>query len=313
MAGLTAGDELFIYNSQGTNAGDYEFVKIARVNTYTLDLEAGLFHTYPADDAVFVYRVPQYTDVIIQEGGTITANTWNASTGGGVVVFRASGSISISGTGGINVSERGYQGHNRQVDEENGYQGEGYLCIGIQSVEPNENGGGGGLYAAGGGGGGGHAIQGTDGLEGYHPPDGNGLGGLAVGNQELTSLFFGGAGGTGGDNDGTTAPNPNGGHGGGIIYIASPTINIKNVLANGGAGKEGAPGSQDGGSGGGAGGSILIISDEVNITGDVTAIGGIGFTPVNAQGGKGGDGSVGRIRINAATINGVTIPAAYTD
>ncbi|MBN2443916.1 MAG: hypothetical protein JXJ04_21315 [Spirochaetales bacterium] len=313
ITGISAGDELFICNTRGSGAGTYEFVTITQVNTFTCDLETALFNSYPADDSVFVYRVPHYTDVIVQEGGMIIADTWNGSTGGGVVVFRATGSINISGNGGINVSEKGYQGHNRQADNANGFQGEGYLGIGIQSVEPNGNGGGGGVHSSSGGGGGGHYSVGTNGEVGFNDiPERIGKGGLAVGTPELASIFFGGAGGTGADNDSNEALNPNGGHGGGLIYIASPLINIKNVLANGGAGKEGSPGSQDGGSGGGAGGSIYIIGDTVNITGDVTAIGGIGFTPLN-EGGKGGDGSVGRIRIKADTIVGITIPAAYTD
>jgi large repetitive protein len=318
VTGISAGDEVFMYNSQGPGAGEYEFAEVTAVHTFTLDVSTPLTNTYPEEATVFVYRVPHYTDVIVGNDGIITAQTWDPSSGGGVVVFRASGSISVIGTGRIDVSGMGYRGPDRQIDDDPGIQGEGYPGIGIQSVEPNGNGGGGGgggyLY---GGGGGGHANPGGNGSpQPVEPPVLYGLGGYAVGNPELTQLFFGGAGGTGDDNDGNVSENPNGGSGGGIIYIAAPVLTIKNVLANGTAGKHGGNSSsdteQDGGAGGGAGGSIYLIGNSVTITGDVTAIGGVGRIPEDAPDSKGGDGSMGRIRIKAAAIDGVTVPAAYT-
>ncbi|MBN2443720.1 MAG: hypothetical protein JXJ04_20330 [Spirochaetales bacterium] len=312
--GFTEGDELFIYDSRGTGAGTYEFVTITQVSGTVLDIESPLEKDFPGTDLVFVYRVPHYTTVYVYDGGTITAAAWNETTGGGIVVFRATESINIIGSGKIDVSGKGYQGHNRQADGEAGFQGEGYLGIGTQNTAQNGNAGGGGGATGNGqegaGGGGGHAFNGANGVDGTNGI--GGIGGIAMSNPELTTLFFGGAGGTGADNDSGSAVNPNGGHGGGIIYISAPLLYIKNIIADGGNGKSTI--QEDGGAGGGAGGSIYLLSDEVNITGDITALGGIGFTPPdNVNGGKGGDGSVGRIRIKADYIDGFTFPGYYSD
>ena len=61
---------------------------------------------------VVVQRVPQWTTVTINSGGELTANVWDGSSGsGGVVVFRASGAVTVNGTGKINVNAfLGYQG-----------------------------------------------------------------------------------------------------------------------------------------------------------------------------------------------------------
>ena len=310
-AGFNEGDEVFINTAQGvidttSGPGMYEFGRINSIVGTTIILIEGLVNDYVAGDLTFVYRVPNYRSVTISDGASIEADVWNAATGGGVVVFRAAESIYISASGKIDVSGMGYQGSDRQeYDDTPGIQGEGYPGLGVVSSAANGNGGGGGGNTLSGGAGGGHAYVGSGGAQS------GGVGGEAVGNRELTTLFFGGAGGTGHDNDNTGALNPNGGHGGGIIYIAGPEMTLINVLSNGSDGNFSV--DQDGGAGGGAGGSIYIVGDTINIIGNVTALGGEGFLPPNPSGGKGGNGSVGRIRIEAEEINGSTSPFAYMD
>ncbi len=282
--------------------GRFEIHYISSVFQNQLFLDDYLEYNYTSSGGAKhqVLRIHNFTDVMVN--GTMTCSNWDGTTGG-VLIFRASGTLTISSTGLIHVDGKGYRGHNRQGDNQHGYQGEGIFGTGVQSTAPIGNGAGGGLHAYGGGGGGGHAYVGGVGT-GADP----GQGGLTVGDSSLTRVFMGGAGGTGGDNDGGNAANPNGGFGGGIIMIAANQLNNFGIISSDGSAGQHGGGGNDGGAGGGAGGSILVQTVTLQNDSSITAYGGSGY----AGGSTGGTGSVGRIHLVAKTLvnTGTFAPAA---
>ncbi len=222
--------------------------------------------------------MPNYRNVTVN--GTLTANAWNGITGG-FVVFRASGTLSGSGTiladglgfrGGDSANGEGYGGGAAGAD---GY-GNGNTAVG---------------------GGGGYGTAGSSGGSG----GGAGAGGLSYGDPLLNTLFLGSGGGAGGTYKagGTWHDGCNGGNGGGILLVVGQIINYSGTLsANGVRGVGG--GYTPGGSG--AGGSIRIEGNTINLK-NATANG-------NTNGAPGG---VGR---NAAyyqsTYSGNLSPVGYT-
>lgn len=161
--------------------------------------------------------------------------------------------------------------------------GEGGAGQGV-GMNKNHSGGGGGGFAPGAGPG--AAVDcGPLSLDG-------GLAGPKIGDEVLTVLRGGGAGGRGGFS--CNMPTPGGGGGGAVQLTASETITIGGsgkILAGGGGGSGGLGDAEcpllDGaGSGGGAGGAIYIDADEIENRGLLAANGGGG-------GGGGGDGDDG--------------------
>jgi hypothetical protein len=93
--GLAANDEIILINLQGDatnngNVGNYEFLEIQSIASNTLTFESPIQNLYGATTSnldltgqnVIVQRVPQWTDVTLQSGGTLTANAWNGTSGG---------------------------------------------------------------------------------------------------------------------------------------------------------------------------------------------------------------------------------------
>ncbi|MBT3376878.1 MAG: hypothetical protein HN742_08450 [Lentisphaerae bacterium] len=313
ITGFSPGDEILLITMvdpeldlPSNTAGTYSTHTIADTDTALLVLGATLLR--PVDGAGGqvhqVIRVPHYTDVTV--GGTLTCSPWDGQTGG-VLFFRASGTVTVDTDGAIEANAKGYRGHDRQPDGQNGYQGESIRGTGVQSTAANATGGGGGTMTYGGGGGGGHAAAGEAGTR-TNP----GAGGAEIGTADLERLYMGGAGGTGGDNDSNTASNPNGGHGGGVTFVSCRLLtNSGTISADGGNGNANA--GQDGGAGGGAGGSVYVRAAIFVSAGTVAAGGGVGFVPTDTSGGEGGDGAQGRIRIDtqAAGLAGTVTPAAH--
>ena len=316
-SGFSIGDEIIIItmvdaNPSGNTTGKHEFNIITAIsgNTFTLaNVRTNAFNASGTQIHQAI-KVPNYTNVSISAGATLTCNTWDGSTGG-VLCFRANGTLTNAGT--ITSSGKGYRGvgHNAVWRNKNGAQGEGIYGTGFvggnsngsNSVTwngANGNGGGGGTgrQDSGGGAGGGYASNGTNGTnQGSHF---GGTGGLSVGTANLELLIMGGAGGEGGGDEDGQKPGY-GGDGGGIIYIsASVTQNSGTITCNGQNGGNGTGGGCGmGGGGGGAGGSIKLIS-VFSGNGTITSLGGNAGTP-NGCGGLGGSGSLGRIAL-ASTI-----------
>lgn len=305
---FSAGDEILIHQTQDStngNAGKYEFVDIQSVSGNDITLESGLLNDYYsgtfnalAAQVTQVVRVPNYTDVTIQSGGSVTALPWNGFRGG-IVVFRSTGDITFdSGTSGIDVSGLGFRGgdDNGGGNDDPGDPGEGYLGLGwdndltTANTNPNGNGGGGGYgptgYGGTAGGGGGNKTAGGNAIETSSPPA-IAQGGEAVGNAELSLIHLGGGGGGGGDNDNNTPP-ALGGNGGGIVILYAQKI-VKAVIdASGTDGASGGSGAAGDG-GGGAGGVVDLkaFSYSTNVV-DVT--GGDGGNDGADIGGAGGVG-----------------------
>lgn len=311
--GFAAGDEILLITMidpeqdlLSNSVGTYSTHVIADINTNLLVLGGPLERLVDGTGAQKhqVIRIPHYTDVMVN--GTLTCSAWDGTTGG-VLFFRASGTVTVDAEGAIEADAKGYRGHDRQPDQQNGYQGESIHGTGVQSTPANATAGGGGTMSYGGGGGGGHAEAGEPGTK-ANP----GAGGAAIGTADLAKLFMGGAGGTGGDNDSNGAANPNGGHGGGVVYIACRLLANSGLVSADGRNGNTSPG-QDGGAGGGAGGSVFVRTVRLTNAGGITANAGVGFVPGDTAGGEGGDGSVGRIRLdlNSADPIGTVTPAAY--
>ncbi len=308
-AGFAAGQEVFVYQTQGTGAGIYEFGTIASVAGNTLTLSKNLTNVYTVggNSKAQVMRVMQYHDVTVQSGGTLTAHAWDGNTGG-IVVFGSNGITNIQGS--INASAIGYIAGGGVASGSYSHQGEGYVGPRQYSASPNGNGGGGGLQALEGGNGGGGGGNGTIGIQGTNQPanSGPGQGGLVAGIADLSTMFFGGGGGGGGRANSNVGAS--GGNGGGIVFIRAKNITITGAIYSNGANGSCCAGSEGGG-GGGAGGSIKIVGQTVVLGTQVAATGGAGGQ-YGGAGKSGGAGGSGRIRIEYNTLTGTTNPAAST-
>ena len=126
-AGITPGDVLLVYQAQGAtistandstygtvtslgNAGRHEFVSVLAVagNTVTLGTQCSTSPLrYAYDGTAQVLRVPQYSSLQVNAGGSIVPNPWNGSTGG-IVALIVDGTATISGS--INANGRGFRG-----------------------------------------------------------------------------------------------------------------------------------------------------------------------------------------------------------
>lgn len=165
--GLAAGDEIILINLQGTasdaaDAGNHEFLTIASVpDGTTLNVNETIANSYDGTSfggqKVVVQRVPQWTNVTISSGGTLTSNDWDGSSGG-LVVFRATGTVDIQSGGQINVDGKGFRGGaGAGGTYQLGGQGEGANGAGDRTY-----GGGGGGQSCHSGSGGGYGTAGGD-------------------------------------------------------------------------------------------------------------------------------------------------------
>jgi len=319
-----AGQRILIHQSRGTNAGAWEMNEIQAYSAGTITTADPLTYTYTTSgaSAAQVLVVPQYTDVTVNAGVTVTAKAWNGSTGG-ILAFLANGTMAINGTitadakgfrggaGGVTTFDRGWFGE--------GTGGESTQATG-ESPGPNGNGAvpGTTLAASGrGGGGGGNANSGGKGIAGGGQQASESSN--PAGTPDLTLMVFGGAG--GGASGGNSGAGGAGGNGGGIIVVLSAATTIAPtgvISSDGNGGSSVPPNTSRSGGGGGAGGSILLRVGTVTLgANSVTATGGNGGNGGNSGGnpaggaggvapsgdgspdGGGGAGSHGRIRVES--------------
>jgi hypothetical protein len=340
---IVTGAMLLIYTPQGAGAGVFEYATVGNTNAMGLPgnstpLVAPLKQSYTS---ATVYVVKQYTNVTIPSGMTFNANPWDGNCGG-VIVFKATGTVSIAGK--IDMTGRGFRGNSHvgvcggatpyecnsatpNTGAANGFAGESEVGPPENNYLANGMGGGGGQDGAdcGEGGGGGHGAAGGKGANGSATACRTGVqqggqGGNVGGTANLTAeVFLGGAGGEGGGDDDGAYPGA-GGNGGGLVLIDAQTINITGgVLANGSAGGDGVQndatcggaGSGMGGGGGGAGGTIRLAATTGVTLGNglVSAAGGVSGHCATPTKQPAGAGAVGRIAVNAAMITGTTSPA----
>lgn len=302
------GDEILIWQVQNGSesgiAGTYEFRIIREVQGNNLILFNGLENDYYSGNfdmvgasVTQIVRVPNFKNVTISTGASITAPAWDGYSGG-IVVFRSN---ILTQIGTIDVSAKGFRGGDCNGCGNNawGDQGEGYLGTGIGALAANGNGGGGGYGPSGfsgePGAGGGLGTSGSNGISSF-----TSIGGTSVGDIDIDKLFFGGGAGGGGDDDLQGSIRAQYVDGAGTVIVFSKFANNVSILANGenGVGNSGAAGT----TGGGAGGTIWLTSENVSIS-QISAIGGTGFVDADDNGGNGG---VGRIRLDYFNSSGAT-------
>ncbi len=332
--GFAAGQQLFIHQTQGTDAGHWEEAQVvAVVSATSLSLLAPLQHTYGLGAQALVER--RFTDFTVPAGATLSPAPWDGFTGS-IIAFKARGTVRIDGR--ISASGAGYRGGTSQsspVDYVDNQQGESTSGTGQPLRSPansaaNGDGGGSGC-GAGSGGGGGNGKAGAPGIFVPSAPfigctngcTGGVLGqaGASAGLPDLSLAVPGGGGGASGSQAGQGRNGAAGGNGGGLIFIHARAIEVVGRLdadgANGANGYNGATQPVAGG-GGGAGGGIRLVAGSVHIIGPVTALGGAGGAPPNPStgscipAGTGGAGGDGRIFLSAPDLQGSTSPAAAT-
>ncbi len=321
--GLELDQEILIIQVQGTGAGTYEVGRIAGLTAGSVSLATPLVHGYSSSDLVAnVVTVPNFTSVTVPGGTSIVAPSWDGQTGG-VLVFRASGAVTIESGGSIDGSARGFRGGNRitSVNPCNpaaGYRGESILGLStvLGSASPNVGGGGAGApnscVGCGGDSPGGGGGYGTPGQAGVNPdaPANAGRGGLIYGGPNLRDQIYLGSGGGESHWGGNI-----GGDGGGAIMVFAETIQV----AGGSIASDGENGSSGSGhpSGAGSGGSVLLVADSVvSDEGQISAVGGRGFAVQpcisccnSFETEIGGSGGNGRIQVRARSISAETDPA----
>ncbi len=342
--GFAAGDEILLINLQGASGdvadvGNYEFLTVDTVpNGTTINVTSTITKSYDgttfANQSIIVQRVPQWTSVTINSGGTLTANAWDG-TSGGVIVFRATGSVTVNTGGKIDATGIGYRGgaggtsdggnNGESYDGQNGKGGaddsRGTLGGGSGENYPTQDnttgtrgggggggetgsigqggaGGGGGGYGGGGGGGGG----GTD-------TDNYISGGGGAGGTTGDSAGGGGHGeNSGTSGDGGSAGNP-GNDGGVSVAVGGGLAGSGTTTGQGGHSEDA---SDSPGGGGGGGGSYGIA----NLTQIFCGSGGGGGGDSGAVTGDGETGGAGGgiIFIIADTVdNNATIQLQGAD
>ncbi len=321
VTGIDAGDEVLVMNLHGSDdahsqVGSHEFGIVDSVSGSDIFLEEDLEKVFGesdnsdlTDQAIFVTRVPNYSDVTVTASGTLTTSPWDG-TSGGVLAFRASETVTIESGGTVVVDELGYwAGETGTCSNCDSFQGESYAGSGDGDVYGgpyNEsigaykaNYGGGGANVTGGGGNHGGGATSGDSWDGggYSPPQA----GETYGDVDLEQIFHGSGG--GGVWYGEHDPGP-GGDGAGILLVFTRTLDAQGpaaLTATGGTTTHWSEGTWTYGAGGGAGGSVWLIAEDLYLATDaVNAEGGLGQDDYERAG---GDGGVGRVRIDFNTLN----------
>ncbi|MDD5686360.1 MAG: fibronectin type III domain-containing protein [Elusimicrobia bacterium] len=274
--GIVASDEIILINLQGCttdygNVGNYEFLRVKEVDGKNLILISDIQRVYGSthtdlrsdlsNQKISIQRVPNWNNVNVNND--FFCSEWDGEKSG-LVVFRAAGTVTIGGSGSIDVSWKGYRGGGSSVPGlfggQNGESFDGYSGKGGERTQLGSSGGGTGAGngsatlggSRGGGGGGGYADSGVDDGGGGGGGGGyaGGGGGAGAGDDNGTD---GGVGGTGGSTlvsagGGGGANNGSGGNAG------SKGIGSNGGLAGNGALTGGGGGGNSGGIGGGGGG-----------------------------------------------------------
>lgn len=297
------------YNS----AGLYEFVRATGpVSGGSVPIQGtgtglGLRNTYTNDNATAiqgqrrfqVVRVPQYDSATVT--GQITAQAWNGSTGG-IVVMDVAGTLTFSG-GGINVDAKGFRGGGgQQLSGQTGGSNTAYRTRATPpSGTPLYN----GNKAEGVAGSPNYMYDGTATLaSGSGYPDGTN----ADASRARGAPGNAGGGGTDGN---PSANDQNSGGGGGaggsvLVFARTGVLTSLTINAKGANGTNADPtGSAHGPGGGGAGGVIYLSSAAVStsVTGGAN---GTTTAAANAYGATSGTAGVTNTNLTESQIPGVT-------
>ncbi len=302
-----------------TTVGHWELARLNGATGGSLSLTAPLLAAFPANVSQVV-RVPEYSALTINSGGSLQALAWDGSSGG-MVAALVSGTLTNNVASGISANATGFRGGGTADDPTSSIgctgldepapmgarKGEG---IAVTRYDPLQsglgrvaNGAGGGVCWLSGGGGGGNGGSGGRGgnteltVDGNRAVGGQGGGALTTASERRV-LLLGGGGGAGHDGNGAAA---SGAAGGGVVFLrASALTGSGGMLARGAAG--GAVTTEDTGSGGGGGGGTIHLRVSGAATcGTSDARGGNGGVTNGIYLGPGGGGGGGRVlRQNAS-------------
>ena len=356
---LTAGDLIMIVQMSGAsidtsntpsygqvtnlnNAGRHEFVTVNKVQGNTITINppcGGLRYSYTASGKVQIIRVPQYTNLTINSGASLTAPAWNGVIGGIVVVnvqnnAIINGNVEANGLGFRGGALSGAGGAGFRTDHVTnqqdfgaekgesivGYQADYDLLGGRYGRGAAANGGGGGTSHNSGGGGGANGTNGKA-WTGQGVMDGSVVGAAAwnldpgyVANlNKLTDSSGGGRGGYSYaiNNENALVKGPGDCLWGGdcrreVGGLGGRPVNqdTSGRIFFGGGGGAGAQNNDTGGAGGNGGGLIYIMADTVSGNGTLRANGANGgATRGESRDGAGGAGSGGTIVVSARVLN----------
>jgi len=322
ITGFADGDKLLLMNLQGgsgdvADVGNHEILTVNGTPTgTTINVVETISKSYDGSSfgsqKVICQRIPQWSTVAVNSGGSITCSAFDGSKGG-VVICYATGSITLASGTTIHADAKGYRG---SLNWQPTSYGQGYSYVGegrtgqqtLRQQAANDCGGGAGGNTNGthgwdgGGAGGGHSSAGTNGVTTSYGGTG-GNGGSTWGDAALTQIGFGGGGGQGGRY--SSAGSTLGGAGGGVVYLICDTLTTTAgglVQANGQDHTLSA-GNQSG-SGGGAGGTVWVDANTITAgANDINSTGGSGGTGFSGTHGNGGNGGTGFVRLQYTTIN----------
>lgn len=280
-AGFAQGQQILIYQSQGSGVGTWMRNSIQSYVAGTIALDTPLNAEYITGAQVLVLK--QYTNATIDVGVTYSAKAWDGSTGG-ILAFLCSGTLTVNGS--LSTNATGYRGGQGAPNNNRGYQGESYNAVGGGNNTSNNGGGGGGFNNNASGGAGSYFTAGTN---GSNSGGTGGTAGTTYGSTDLNAgAFFGSGGGSGDNHFGGTSSGAGGIGGGWGFYIATTLVNNGTISSNGQIGASRSSGPGDSAGGGGAGGSNFFKCQVFTNNGTVTATGGLGGP--TQTGGIGGDG-----------------------
>ena len=313
-AGFAAGDLAILINMQGSagdidDVGNWELVSVAAAPTPTsIVLSSPPGQSYSgntfSNQTVLLQRVPQWNDVTVSSN--MRGQAWDG-TSGGILAFVATGTVTVSGA--ITMTERGYRGGTGLIGTGFAHPGEGRAgTSSADSSAANDNGGGGsrgeGSYCNGNSGGGAHATRDSDTAGAQCNGATGGIAGNVVGNAALSEIYLGGAAGGCQAHTGTAQ---DGSDGGGIVFIRASTLSVSGQIHSRGGDGGLCPGGDASNRSGGAGGSVYLVAEQMVLTaGAVDATGG--SRHCNSNNGCGHFGGEGRVRLEYTTLNGNTFP-----
>eukprot|EP00163_Fabomonas_tropica_P022184 TRINITY_DN386_c0_g1_i3.p1 TRINITY_DN386_c0_g1~~TRINITY_DN386_c0_g1_i3.p1 ORF type:complete len:3197 (-),score=554.22 TRINITY_DN386_c0_g1_i3:84-9674(-) len=337
-AGFAVNMKVLIHQTQATaaTAGKFEVNEIRSIGAGFVTLKRKVANSYdtgspnlgaPASRVAQMVSIPQYTDVTVPAGNSISATPFNGQKGG-IVAFMASGSVTSNGA--IHANFAGFRGGdclNPPCGTATpGRQGESYLGYGTFSQFNNANGGGGatgqdGIWGSPGAGGAGGGDGTNGGLgESRCPASANNpaydaTGGVAPSDVSGSLLLFGGGGGGGGDND-NHPQLPVGGRGGGAVILWAEQVVGTSILQSIGGDALPSPSCAAGLSGAGGGGVIWVHSPNAVNTASFDVAGGAQGITCNGNDGTcgtsfpdiGGAGGTGKIRTYVGAGSVVTAP-----
>ncbi len=127
---ILPGQEVLIAVLSGANIGTFETAFVETVTANELILCAPLANSYDGThDKVMVQHIRHFPDVIIQDGGKITAHPWDGHLGG-IVAFRAM-NLTIETGGEIDVSGLGLSSQDSRYGGHGGYSSSGIAGYGL--------------------------------------------------------------------------------------------------------------------------------------------------------------------------------------